>query len=182
MKTVPRAFFVWQGVIAIAVAAGLALSYTGWQWDTVKSEIHREHPDLIQLATRELAGWLANPREPAPLLLDVRTQAEFDVSHLPAAHRVSPDAQPSSVELPLARDVPIISYCSVGLRSAEFAERLRAAGYTRVYLLDGSIFKWANEDRALASAHGAATTVHPQNKTWEHLLKKERRADVAPVP
>lgn len=183
MKTVPGGFLVWQGVIAAAVAGGLALSFTGWQWDLVKSRIRRAHPDLMQLPTRDLASWLENPRATRPVILDVRTRAEFDVSHLPGALHVEPEARLTDLGLPPAKEAPLVLYCSVGTRSAEFGARLHAAGYIRVYQLDGSIFKWANEDRVLAAERGVPLTVHPQNKSWEHLLKKERRAaDVAPVP
>ena len=49
----------------------------------------------------------------------------------------------------IAKDAPIVTYCSVGYRSGKMAERLQAAGYTNVRNLEGSIFKWANEHRPL---------------------------------
>lgn len=182
MKTTRGAFFVWQIVIAGAVAAGLALSFTGWRWDLVKSDIHRAYPALRQLSTQELAAWLADPGPITPTVLDVRTRAEFDVSHLPGARWVAPEAQADEVSTWVSRDAPVVVYCSVGNRSADFAERLRGAGFKYVNHLDGAIFKWANEDRPLVSDRGPTSAVHPQNRTWEHLLKRERRAtDVAAV-
>ena len=45
-----------------------------------------------------------------------------------------------------------MTYCAVGYRSAEMATQLRAAGFTNVRNLEGSIFQWANEHRPLV--HG----------------------------
>lgn len=182
MKSVPGAFYLWQLAIGAAVVAGLVLSFTAWQWDLVKSGIRRAHPGLMQLPTHELAIWLDNPRARRPLLLDTRSREEFAVSHIAGARRVPPDAQPGEIELPEMKDAPIVTYCSVGNRSAALAERLRLAGYTRIYQLDGALFKWANEDRAIVNDAGPALTVHPHNRQWEHLLKEERRAVVAPLP
>jgi rhodanese-related sulfurtransferase len=38
-----------------------------------------------------------------------------------------------------AKDVPVVTYCAVGYRSAEFTTRLRAAGFTHLQNLEGSI-------------------------------------------
>lgn len=183
MKTVPGAFFVWQGIIAAAIAAGLALSYRGWQWDSVRSGIRRAHPQLQQVDPVDLARWLGGPVPARPLLFDVRTRAEFDVGHIPEARWIPPGAVPADLTLPEDKAAAIVVYCSTGRRSAELAERIQAAGYTRIWILDGGLFRWANEDRILTGAHGPATTVHPENPGMAGLLKRERRAeDVTPVP
>lgn len=180
MKNIPRAFFVWQAVIAVAVVAGVALSYRGWQWDAVRSEIRRAHPHLDQVPPVDLARWLADPIHPRPLVFDVRTRAEFDLSHIPYAQWIAPNSVPADLTLPEDKDAAIVLYCSTGRRSAELAERLRAAGYTRIWLLDGGLFRWANEDRVMTGAHGPATTVHPQTRAVLRLLRRDRRAtDVA---
>ena len=105
-----------------------------------------------------------------PVLLDVRTAAEFDVSRLAGATRVEPDA--ATVALP--KNTPIVTYCSVGYRSAKFAQRLQEAGFTDVRNLEGSIFQWANEGRAIEPAG----KVHPYNKKWGSLLNAPLRASV----
>jgi rhodanese-related sulfurtransferase len=177
MKNIPRAFFTWQAIIAVAVGAALWLSFRGWQWDWVQSAIRRAHPALRQVPPVDLARWLAAPVGKRPVLFDVRTRAEFDYSHIPAARLVEPDSVPADLSLPPDKDTPIVLYCSTGQRSAPLAERIAAAGYARVWLLDGGIFRWANEDRILTGAHGPATTVHPQNDSVAHLLKRTRRAE-----
>jgi rhodanese-related sulfurtransferase len=150
------------------------------RWKAVNAEIARKFGDVPTITTRELATLLAGPEESRPLLFDVRTRAEFDVSHLAGARRVEPQSDPASIALPPRKDAPIVTYCSVGYRSAEFARVLRKAGFTNVRNLTGSIFQWANEDRPLVRDRGAiAETVHPYNALWGGLVKKERRADTS---
>ena len=180
MKTIPRAFFVWQAIIAVTVAAGLALSYRGWRWDWVRSQIRRAHPQLRRVEPVDLARWLADPIHPRPLLFDVRTRLEFDLSHIPYAQWIAPDSVPADLPLPEDKDAAVVFYCSTGQRSADLAQRVESAGYTRIWLLDGGLFRWANEDRILTGAHGPASTVHPQSRAVLGLLKRDRRAtDVA---
>ena len=114
--------------------------WSGVSWPGIKARIAKEFPNVKSIGTAELAKM-----ERKPVLLDVRTAAEFDVSRIAGAQRVDPDA--AAVALP--KDTQIVTYCSVGYRSAKFAQRLKAAGFTNVRNLEGSIFQWANEGRAL---------------------------------
>jgi rhodanese-related sulfurtransferase len=88
--------------------------------------------------TVQLAAWLEDEERVVPLLLDVRTKAEFERSHLRNAQQIAPNA-PGPL-LQEVKDRPIVTYCSVGYRSAALAERLRAEGYSNVLNLEGSIF------------------------------------------
>ena len=137
---------MWLAILLCVVAVGLVAALGGWQWGAVKARIRKEFPAVPQVGTGALAARLERER---PLLLDVRTLAEYEVSHLAGARRVEPGALP---ELGVPKDAPIVTYCSVGYRSSALAQRLRAAGYTRVENLEGSIFQWANEGRPLVRA------------------------------
>ena len=151
------------------------------RWAIVNAQIARKFRDVPAIDTRQLALLLESQDNAKPLLLDVRTRAEFEVSHLPGARRVEPKSDPAAIGLPARKETSIVTYCSVGYRSAEMAHALREAGYTNVRNLTGSIFQWANEDRPLVRDGGVATRVHPYNALWGGLLKKERRAQVASV-
>lgn len=183
--TSPRCSARWKAHTSAALAAGLALlafadssiAAEALRWKLVRSRIAKEFPQVQRLTTSELAAWLADSRREQPVLLDVRAAEEFAVSHLPRARRIDPDTTARQIEF--AKDTPIVTYCSVGYRSAALAERLRQAGYSRVRNLDGSIFQWANEDRPLVRDRKAATLVHPYSAFWGGLLKKERRAPLA---
>ena len=168
--------------ISILILALLVASATrghAFGWAIVNAKIRSEFPDVPRITTAELAAWLNDPKRPAPRLLDVRTRAEFDVSHLRGATHVEPGAAVS--DLGGGKDQAIVTYCSVGYRSGAFAKKLRDAGYTNVANLEGSIFRWANEGRAIVSSGRSTDKVHPYNRTWGLLLKRQHRADVPPV-
>lgn len=140
------------------------LAWPGVTWPAIKARIAKEFPSVKSISTAELAK-----ADPKPVLIDVRTAEEFEVSHLAGARRVEPDA--TTISLP--KDAAIVTYCSVGYRSAKFAQRLQDAGFTNVRNLDGSIFQWANEGRAVEPGK----KVHPYNKKWGALLNPDRRAE-----
>jgi len=149
--------------------------------DKMRAKVRAEFPSVHQISTEALAAWLADPNRPAPALLDVRTEAEFAVSHLPGARRIDPDASPAQVLAAIRPNTAAIVYCSVGYRSSRLAKRLQTAGVADVSNLDGSIFQWANEGRTLHQAGEPAKFVHPYNKTFGKALKEEYRAKVPPV-
>ncbi|MCW8133993.1 MAG: rhodanese-like domain-containing protein [Planctomycetota bacterium] len=170
---------LFLSAFAVVVAGALvARSRSGApEWGSIKQAIREKFPEVPQTSTQELAGALSGGATPAPLLFDARTEAEFDVSHLPGARRVTADdLEALAGELDKAQ--PIVCYCSVGYRSSALAEKLRAAGFTRVSNLEGSIFQWANEGRPLEAGGKPAEKVHPFNATWGALLEPQRRAEV----
>jgi len=54
-------------------------------WDAVFAWIQRDWPEVPQMSTRELAHRMAANSGATPLLIDVRTREEYEVSHLPGA-------------------------------------------------------------------------------------------------
>jgi len=169
----------------IATAAGMVIFLwcappaEGFSWTLVNAKIRHDFPNVNRITTSELAAWLGDRKRTAPLLLDVRTLPEFEVSHLANAQHVEPDSAVSAIRRP--KDQPIVTYCSVGYRSGQFAQKLQAAGFTKVMNLDGSIFRWANEGRPILRGDRAAEKVHPYNRTWGLLLEKKYRAAVTPI-
>lgn len=79
------------------------------------------------------------------VVVDVRTQEEFDGGHIPGAICVPNesivDAQPE--ELPDLEQT-ILVYCRSGRRSKEAAQKLADMGYTNVYEF-GGIIDWTGE-------------------------------------
>ena len=163
-------------VVVLALSLTLSASAHAIGWSLVNAKIRTEFPDVKRITTAELAERLADTKRDAPVLLDVRTRAEFDVSHLKSARHIEPGSDASAIKVP--KDAPIVTYCSVGYRSGRFAQKLLAAGYTNVVNLEGSIFRWANEGRPVFRNGRQVEQVHPYNGTWGLLLKKKNRADV----
>ena len=158
------------GLVALGGCSG------GLGWATVARMIEAQYPETPSLSTDSLAAHLADAETP-PLLLDVREPEEFAVSHLAGAQRVDPEAEALPEALAsLPRDTPLVAYCSVGYRSAGFVQRLRAAGFTNIRNLEGSIFRWANEGRPVVRGDSAVQAVHPYSRVWGQLLNAEYRA------
>ena len=145
-------------------------------WSAVEESIRSNYPDVRQLSTDSLAAWLENPSAAQPILLDVRQEKEYRVSHLQDAIQVDPDADDLSFLDGTDKDTPIVAYCSVGYRSSGLSDRLMAAGYTNVWNLEGSIFQWANEGRPVYRDGRPVAAVHPYNRLWGTLLTDSLRA------
>jgi rhodanese-related sulfurtransferase len=115
-------------------------------------------------------------RQPVPpLLLDVRTPAEFRVSHLAGARFVNFDTIATEQFAGLSRTQPVVVY-SVGLRSERLGERLHALGFKQVRNLYGGLFEWVNEGNPVVNAAGATDAVHPYSTFWGSWLRRGRKA------
>jgi rhodanese-related sulfurtransferase len=139
--------------------------------------------DVKWIATKDLAGWREDPARPQPVLLDARTAAEYEVSHLQGARRIDP-YRPSLAGLTrFPRDTPIVVYSSAGYRGARLASWLGVQGYPNVQNLGSSLFQWANEGRPIFKEDRPAESVHPYDGRWGWgwLLESRYRAQVPAV-
>jgi rhodanese-related sulfurtransferase len=156
---------------AVTVVAASALKRSPG-WATMKWLIRLQFPDVRRVTTEQLAAWLDDPERLSPLLLDVRAEDEYAVSHLPGAIHVPPDAEIDDLPTAVTEDRPIVAYCSVGYRSSVMARRLREAGFEEVSNLEGSIFEWANEGRPVVRGDEHVEEVHPYDGRWGRLLDR----------
>jgi rhodanese-related sulfurtransferase len=138
-------------------------------WTSLEKKIKRKFDDVPHINSATAAKWLET--KPGIVVLDVRDTEEFAVSHLENARIFPPGSRPQTLSVP--KDTPIITYCSVGWRSAEMARKLRKAGFTNVHTLMGSIFQWANEARPVYTGKAKTPYVHPYNRRWGTLLDKK---------
>ena len=145
-------------------------------WPEVLEDIRARYPEVQQLSTDSLASWLDAGDKKQPILLDIREENEYAVSHLAGARHLPPDATDFSLLDGVPRDTPLVLYCSVGYRSSKMAQQLQEMGFTDVSNLEGSIFTWANEGRPVIHEGEPVHAVHPYNKVWGMLLKKELRS------
>jgi rhodanese-related sulfurtransferase len=174
-----RLVLITTGLIMLVTGFGMG-NARGIQWSWLKGSLRTRFPHVRWITTQEVADQLAAGQGRTPMLLDVRTTAEWSVSHLPGARRVEPKSSPDAALRGVAKDAPIVTYCAVGYRSGEMAERLRQAGYTNVQNLEGSIFQWANEHRPLVHDGKPVKQVHPYNAFWGRLLSDDVRAPLPP--
>jgi rhodanese-related sulfurtransferase len=142
-------------------------------WDAVFAWIQRDWPEVPQMSTRELAQRMAANSEATPLLIDVRTREEYEVSHLPGAIWAETPSQIASAMSAASEQKPVVLYCSVGVRSSRAAATLMESGRVKVFNLQGSIFQWANEGRPLMANGCVVHVVHPYNERWSVLLNPQ---------
>ncbi len=84
------------------------------------------------------------------LLIDVRTQAEFDAGHILDARHVPQDQVASSGEsLKKYKDKVVIACCESGMRSGAAARVLQAQGFGKVVNLKGGLQAWRAENLPL---------------------------------
>lgn len=174
--------------IALPLALGLGL---GWSasasttraadalgWAPLKQTIRERFPAVRHLSVTELNAWLHDSARPAPLLIDTRSAEEYADGHLPGAVHAESVAQFQQLQRrlgPQAVGRPVVLYCSVGYRSSALATSLgrSGSGGATVYSLEGSIFEWANRGLPVVASHGQTAKVHPYNRQWGRLLRRE---------
>lgn len=130
--------------------------------------LYRNTVPTVQPAA--LAHELEQPTR--PLLLDVRTPAEYRVSHLQGAQFVNYATLANESFAGLDRQRPVVVYCSVGCRSERLGEHLHSLGFTHVSNLYGGLFEWVNQGFPVYNAEGLTGNVHPYSALWSPWLKR----------
>ena len=89
------------------------------------------------------------------LVLDVRSQAEFDSGHILDARHVPQEQVAQAAEtLKRFKDKVVITCCESGMRSSAAARVLQAQGFTNVVNLRGGVQAWRAENLPLVKEGG----------------------------
>lgn len=113
------------------------------------------------------------PKIDQVVLLDAREPQEYEVSHLKNAKLVGFNQFNISILQDIPKNSEIVIYCSIGVRSEKIGEKLKAAGFTNVKNLYGSIFEWVNQGNQVFDTQNLPTKkVHAFNKKWGVWLNK----------
>lgn len=117
------------------------------------------------------------------ILLDVRTEEEYDEGHIPGAINLdNEDIGTDALPMLPDKDQLILVYCRSGRRSKEAAEKLAALGYTRVEEF-GGIMTWTGEIVTTEEEKGMklmiGETVVPV--TWEENASVEALKALLPI-
>lgn len=76
-------------------------------------------------------------------LVDVRTPEEFNKGHINNAQNIDYYADDFENQITrLDKSKPVLVYCQKGGRSAKCAEKMKNAGFVKIYDLEGGIAKW----------------------------------------
>ena len=79
-------------------------------------------------------------------LIDVRTAEEFAEGFIKGAQNIDFFSETFDKDiLALDKSKPVVLYCRSGGRSAKCSEKLIAAGFVKIYDLDGGITQWKHE-------------------------------------
>lgn len=147
------------------------LAEEGAGWAQLLAKIRHHYPGVQQVPASELSDWMNDDEREPPLLLDVRSKEEYNVSHLKGAMHVMPNSIPDKVLSAVDKEMPVVTYCSVGYRSSAYARQLQKAGFKQVYNLEGSIFGWVNLGYPVYRDEKKVKKVHPYNQFWARYLK-----------
>jgi rhodanese-related sulfurtransferase len=133
-------------------------------WNDVNAEIQEKFPTVERITVKEL-----NAKDLTDIILvDVRKEAEYEISHIPGAINLADPFDIAALASETNKDVVV--YCSVGYRSAAVVHELKNLGINNATNLEGSIFEWANEDLPLINKRGSTHDVHPYDDYWGQLL------------
>jgi rhodanese-related sulfurtransferase len=78
-----------------------------------------------------------------PVILDVRTHAEFERGHIPGAVHIPHDELDGRLgEVPASSSDTIVVYCAVGPRARRGEQTLLQNGFSHVLHLNGGFLAW----------------------------------------
>jgi len=141
-----KRFLIIFAVIALSVTGFLLINNptTEESADATTPESQVEIQPTYQKISPEAAKSILDSSDPY-ILLDVRSQEEYEQAHITTATLLPHDeiVTRAAIDLP-DKSTPILVYCYSGGRSAIAAQILTSLGYSTVYDL-GGILDWPYE-------------------------------------
>lgn len=152
---------IWAAVILSALALIVAAVSLRQAVETRGSGGKGVHPpeesDYVDISVEEAKEMIVSQNV---VVLDVRSQAEFESGHIPGAKLVPlPELEERIDEL--NKDQVIIVYCRTGSRSREASEILVQHGFENVYNMLGGVAAWMDAGFPIVSGSGT----QPANST-----------------
>ena len=88
--------------------------------------------------------------EKSAQLIDVRTPEEYSEGYIKHAKNINfYDDNFMEKMSALNKESPVYVYCKLGGRSGKAAKKLKEAGFTKVYDLDGGILQWKEKGKVI---------------------------------
>jgi len=108
----------------------------------VQQEAQEKVVELISVAELQ--------KTDAVQLIDVRTPEEYNAGYIKNAKNIDFFEDNFIEEMSkLNKDEPIYIYCKSGGRSGRASKKLKNAGFTKVYDLEGGFMKWESEGKGI---------------------------------
>jgi len=122
------------------IAFGLLIAFASCA-QTGKQASNREKAEYRKITAQEAKKML--DEHPQAILLDVRTEAEFNERHIRGARLLPLNELAIKAETALSdKNALILVYCRSGRRSNSAANLLISMGYTNIYDIEGGITVW----------------------------------------
>jgi len=126
----------------------------------ISSEAKSKAPHI---SSQQLAAYLSGEED--FVLLDVRTEAEYEAGHIQGAEWFPRGKLEYYIqELINDPNSRIVLYCRTGGRSALATLTLKDMGYTNVMDLDGGFKEWVAEGNTFYNLHGEHQVVNYQKR------------------
>jgi len=138
-------------------------SQTNQKIEKLYSEFQHLFPAIQTINADEVNK--RNPVEKA-VIVDVRTPAERKVSFIPGSISQT-EFEKNNTKY---KGFKIIAYCTIGYRSAQFAQTITTLGF-EVYNLKGGILSWVNSGLPIVDANGPTRKVHVYGRKWNLIPK-----------
>jgi rhodanese-related sulfurtransferase len=105
---------------------------------------------MQQINPLELSAWLNDASRAAPVLLDVREIAEYEICHIKNSLLI-PMHTIANRFTELDEEAEIVVICHHGMRSYQVGAFLERQGFGNIINLNGGVARWAEEvDLAMA--------------------------------
>jgi len=151
--------------------AAAAAAHAAWERlaaaQTVCMRFRHANPDVSHLTAAELDAMLRS--ESPPIIIDVRSRGEWNVSTIPGAIRLP------GVDVVATRGRTLVCFCTVGMRSSLEARMLaKRHPECRVFSMDG-VLCWSHHSGTLAIPGTSQPTgkLHVFSKQFAQMLPAE---------
>ena len=129
-----KQFFLLAAIICFGMAA-IKFCTARMKPNSAPAVPHPSNKDTGVLTAQEAKQRMEENSE--AILLDVRTQEEFDQGHIPGAVCLPNEFIAADMPFPFGKDTELLLYCRSGNRSAEAAKKLRDLGFSNVFDFGG---------------------------------------------
>ena len=160
MKTTLRVFII---IAVIALSAPFSLQARELSLEQVKQNVLNLHKSVMDgqpaVSIKNFKRIMASDNE--FVLLDVRSEAEFNAAHLPGALHIERGRLEWIVPNIIKKaDRTIYVYCQDGRRSGFATERLLEMGYTNASHITEGFEGWVTFGNPVYNMHGEFTLSH----------------------
>ncbi len=127
--------------------------------DEMYKEYKKSFPDVPDITVQKM---LERKKEEELVLVDAREPQERAVSMIPDASPVTEFEK----HMDQLKDRPIVVYCTIGYRSAEYTKELQKKGFD-AFNMKGGILAWTHTGRPLVTDSTQTNRVHVYGEKWD---------------